>query len=146
MKGEGEYSREAHLVIVNVPSYEEIRELLNELDLSPDYGEVPRILMTGSLPNQDKEIPLAISERIDGFVMGIPSTLETLERVNMEKARACILLSSSAQPAMDDTNTLTANLIEKHWPKIITIIDCSRSETGAANWRPGGVCQPRSRY
>ncbi|MEC7640726.1 MAG: potassium channel family protein [Nitrospinota bacterium] len=129
MKGEGNYSSEGHLVIVNVPSYEEIRELLNELDLSPDYGETPRILMTGSLPNQDREIPLAISERIDGFVMGIPSTLETLERVNMEKARACILLSSSVQPTMDDTNTLTASLIEKHWSQIITIIDCSRSET-----------------
>ena len=32
MKGEGKFSGEDHLVIVNVPSYEEIKELINELD------------------------------------------------------------------------------------------------------------------
>ncbi|MFQ5671626.1 MAG: potassium channel family protein [Nitrospinales bacterium] len=129
MKGEGNYSGEGHLVIVNVPSYTEIKELLNELDSSPEYRETPRVLLTESLPGQDREIPSAISERIDGFVMGMPSALDTLERINMSRAKACLLLSAASHPAMDDTNTLTASLIEKHWPRIITIIDCGRPET-----------------
>ena len=30
---------------------------------------------------------------------------------------------------MDDTNTLTAGLIEKNWPQVVTVMTCSRAET-----------------
>lgn len=129
MKGEGKFSGEDHLVIVNVPSYEEIKELINELDASPEYQGAPRVIVTSRLPHQDKEIPSMISNRIDGFIMGIPSALETLKRANISRAKACLLLSSASDFRMDDTNTLTACLIEKNWPQIITIVDCARPET-----------------
>jgi len=129
MKGEGTFVGGGHLVIVNVPSYEEIRELLKELDLSPDFRNLSRVIMTASLPNGDKEIPGILSSKVDGFIMGRPSTLDTLKRANVAKAKACLFMSSAANPAMDDTNSLTAGLIEKNWPQVVTIISCSRSET-----------------
>jgi voltage-gated potassium channel len=129
VKGEGQYMRDGHLVIVNVPAYDEIRELLKELDLSPDLKEIPRVILTESLPGGDKEIPDSLSSRIDGFIMGLPSSGETLERANISKARACLFMSSNTDPKLDDTNTLTAGLIEKSWPQVVTIIACSRSET-----------------
>lgn len=129
MKGEGKYSGKGHLIIVNVPSYAEITELMKELDYSPDFKDMPRVLVTAHLPNQDKEIPHSISQKIDGFIMGLPSALETLERANAAQSKACILTSSASEPAMDDTNTLTAGLIEKNWPQVITVMTCSRAET-----------------
>lgn len=129
VKGEGKYTGEGHLVIVNVPAYGETRELLKELDLSPDLREVPRIILTASLPDGDKEIPGFLSSRIEGFVMGLPTSGETLDRANISKAMACLFMSSTTDPKLDDTNTLTAGLIEKSWPQVITIIACSRSET-----------------
>ncbi|MBC8288415.1 MAG: hypothetical protein H8E42_13160 [Nitrospinae bacterium] len=129
MKGEGKYSGKGHLIIVNVPSYAETTELMKELDYSPDYKDMPRVLVTAHLPNQDKEIPHSLSQKIDGFIMGLPSALETLERANASQSKACILTSSASEPAMDDTNTLTAGLIEKNWSQVITVMTCSRAET-----------------
>jgi voltage-gated potassium channel len=129
MKGEGTFTGDGHLVIVNVPSYEEIRELLKELDLSPDFKDIHRVILTDSLPNGDKEIPGRLSSKVDGFIMGLPSTLETLERANVSKAKACLFMSSATDAKLDDTNTLTAGLIEKNWPQVITIISCSRAAT-----------------
>lgn len=129
MKGEGTFTGDGHLVIVNVPSYEEIRELLKELDLSPDFKDIRRVILTDSLPNGDKEIPGRLSSKVDGFIMGLPSTLETLERANVSKAKACLFMSSATDAKLDDTNTLTAGLIEKNWPQVITIISCSRAAT-----------------
>ena len=129
VKGEGQYTREGHLVIVNVPAYDEILELMNELDLSPDLKEIPRVVLAESLPGGDKEIPDSLSSRIDGFIMGLPASGETLGRVNIGKAKACLIMSSPHDPKLDDTNTLIAGLIEKICPQVITIIACSRPET-----------------
>lgn len=129
LKGEGKFKGEGHLVIFNVPAYEEIKELLKELDLSPDYREVPRVIVTPSLPNLDKEVPDFISSKIDGFIMGVLSDIETLERARVSKSRACLFLSSPSDPGMDDTNMLTAGLVEKNWPDVVTILACSRAET-----------------
>ncbi len=129
MKGEGTFTGDEHLVIVNVPSYEEIRELLNELDLSPDFRDIRRVILTDTLPNGDKEIPGMLSSKIDGFIMGLPSTMETLERANVAKSKACLFMSSATDAKLDDTNTLTAGLIEKNWPQVVTIISCSRAAT-----------------
>ncbi len=129
MKGEGKYTGKGHLIIVNVPSYAETTELLKELDYSPDYKDIPRVIVAAHLPNQDKEIPHFLSKNIDTFIMGLPSALETLERANASQAKACVLTSSASYPAMDDTNTLTAGLIEKNWSQVITVMTCSRAET-----------------
>ena len=61
--------------------------------------------------------------------MGLPSALETLQRANTGEAKACVLTSSASDPAMDDTNTLTAGLIEKNWSQVTTVMTCSRAET-----------------
>ncbi len=129
MRGEGTFVGDEHLVIMNVPSYEEIRELLKELDLSPDFKDTSRVIVTDFLPNGDKEIPSMLSSKIDGFIRGLPSTMETLVRANVSKAKACLFMSSAADASMDDTNTLTAGLIEKNWPQVVTIISCGRAST-----------------
>ena len=129
MRGEGTFVGDEHLVIMNVPSYEEIRELLKELDLSPDFKDTSRLIVTDFLPNGDKEIPSMLSSKIDGFIRGLPSTMETLVRANVSKAKACLFMSSAADASMDDTNTLTAGLIEKNWPHVVTIISCGRAAT-----------------
>jgi voltage-gated potassium channel len=129
MKGEGKYTGNGHLIIVNVPSYAETTELMKELDHSPDYKDIPRVLVAANLPNQDKEIPHFLSKKIDAFIMGLPSAMETLQRANASEAKACVLTSSASNPAMDDTNTLTAGLIEKNWPEVTTVMTCSRAET-----------------
>jgi voltage-gated potassium channel len=129
MKGEGKFTGTGHLIIVNVPSYAETTELMKELDHSPDYKDIPRVLVSAHLPNQDKEMPHFLSKKIDSFIMGLPSALETLKRANASEAKACVLTSSASDPAMDDTNTLTAGLIEKNWSKVITVMTCSRAET-----------------
>ncbi len=129
MKGEGIFKGEGHVVIFQVPAYEEIKELLKELDLSPDFREVPRVIVTPNLPNNDKELPTFIASKIDSFIMGVPSDIDTLHRANVSKSRACLFLSSAAEPTMDDTNTLTAGVVEKNWPQVVTILACSRSET-----------------
>ena len=129
MKGEGQYTGRDHLVIVNLSSYDEIRDILKELDLSPDFKDLPRVLVSAVLPNDDKEIPDSLANQIDGYISGMPSRMETLERANLQFARGCLLLSSPSNPSMDDTNTLTAGLIEKKWPHVITVMACGRSET-----------------
>ena len=129
MKGEGKYLGNGHLIIVNVPSYAETTELLKELDHSPDFKDIPRVLVASYLPNQDKEIPHFLAKRIDAFILGLPSALETLQRANAAQSKACVLTSSAADPAMDDTNTLTAGLIEKYWSQVVTVMTCSRAET-----------------
>jgi hypothetical protein len=129
MKGEGNYTGKGHLIIVNVPSYAETTELLRELDYSPDFKDIPRVIVTAHLPNRDKELPDFLVRKIDAFIMGLPSALETLQRVNASQAKACVLTSSASDPAMDDTNTLTAGLIEKNWSQIVTVMTCSRAET-----------------
>ena len=129
MKGEGNFTGKGHLIIVNVPSYAETTELMKELDFSPDFKDIPRVIVAAQLPNQDKEIPHFLSQKIDAFIMGLPSALETLERANASEAKACVLTSSASDPAMDDTNTLTAGLIEKNWSQVITVMTCSRAET-----------------
>ncbi|MCH8157827.1 MAG: hypothetical protein IID18_08795 [Nitrospinae bacterium] len=129
MKGEGNYTGKGHLVIVNVPSYAEITELLKELDYSPDFKDIPRVIVTAYLPDRDKEVPDFLVRKIDAFIMGLPSALETLERANVAQAKACVLISSVSDPAMDDTNTLTAGLIEKNWSQVTTVMACSRAET-----------------
>jgi voltage-gated potassium channel len=129
MKGEGKYTGNGHLIIVNVPSYAEITELLKELDHSPDFKEIPRVIVTAHLPNRDKELPDFLVRKVDAFIMGLPSALETLQRVNASEAKVCVLTSSASDPAMDDTNTLTAGLIEKNWPQVVTVMTCSRAET-----------------
>jgi len=129
MKGEGNFTGKGHLIIVNVPSYAETTELMKELDYSPDFKDIPRVIVAAQLPNQDKEIPHFLSQKIDAFIMGLPSALETLERANASEAKACVLTSSASDPAMDDTNTLTAGLIEKNWSQVITVMTCSRAET-----------------
>lgn len=129
MKGEGKFTGKGHLIIVNVPSYAETIELMKELDYSPDFKDIPRVIVAAQLPNQDKEIPHFLSQKIDTFIMGLPSALETLGRANAAQAKACVLTSSASDPAMDDTNTLTAGLIEKNWPQVITVMTCSRAET-----------------
>ena len=129
MKGEGKYTGKGHLIIVNVPSYAEITELMKELDHSPDFKDIPRVLVAAHLPNQDKEIPHFLSNKIDAFIMGLPSALETLQRANASEAKACVLTSSASDLAMDDTNTLTAGLIEKNWSQVTTVMTCSRAET-----------------
>ena len=129
MKGEGNYTGKGHLIIVNVPSYAETTELLRELDYSPDFKDIPRVIVTAHLPNRDKELPDFLVRKIDAFIMGLPSALETLQRVNASQAKACVLTSSASDPAMDDTNTLTAGLLEKNWPQIVTVMTCSRAET-----------------
>jgi len=70
-----------------------------------------------------------LASKVDGFIMGLPSNIDTLERANVSKAKACLLMSSAADPNMDDTNTLTAGLIEKNWPQVVTIISCGRAAT-----------------
>lgn len=129
MKGEGKFTGKGHLIIVNVPSYAETTELMKELDYSPDFKDIPRVIVASQLPNQDKEIPHFLSQKIDTFIMGLPSALETLERANAAQAKACVLTSSASDPAMDDTNTLTAGLIEKNWSQVISVMTCSRAET-----------------
>ncbi len=129
MKGENHYNGRGHLVIVNVPSYEEIRELLRELNLSPDFKEIPVVVVASALPQGDKEIPGSLIGHIEGYVNGLPSTLETLKRANLGEARACVFLGSTSDPKLDDTNTLTAGLIEKNWPDVVTILGCTRAET-----------------
>ena len=129
MKGEGKYTGKGHLIIVNVPSYAETTELMKELDHSPDFKDIPRVLVTAQLPNQDKEIPHFLSKKLDAFIMGLPSALETLQRANASESKACVLTSSASDPAMDDTNTLTAGLIEKNWSQVTTVMTCSRAET-----------------
>ncbi len=129
MKGESNYTGNGHLIIVNVPSYGETSELLKELDYSPDFKDIPRVIVTAHLPNRDKELPDFLVRKIDAFVVGLPSALETLQRANAARAKVCVLTSSAADPAMDDTNTLTAGLIEKNWPQVVTIMTCSRAET-----------------
>ena len=57
MKGEGKFTGKGHLIIVNVPSYAETTELMKELDYSPDFKDIPRVIVAAQLPNQDKEIP-----------------------------------------------------------------------------------------
>ena len=128
MKGEGNYTGSGHMIIVNVPSYAETTELLKELDYSPDFKDIPRVIVAAHLPNRDKELPDFLVRKIDAFIMGLPSALETLQRVNAAQAKACVLTSSAADPAMDDTNTLTAGLIEKNWPQVVTVMTCSRAE------------------
>ncbi|MBT6602308.1 MAG: hypothetical protein HOB32_11750 [Nitrospina sp.] len=129
MKGEGKHTGTGHLIIVNVPSYSETMELMKELDYSPDYKHIPRVLVASHLPNHDKEIPSFLSQKVDSFIMGLPSALETLERANAGHAKACVFTSAASDPALDDTNTLTAGLIEKNWPQVVTVMTCSRSET-----------------
>lgn len=129
MKGEGNYTGNGHMIIVNVPSYAETTELLKELDYSPDFKDIPRVIMAAHLPNSDKELPDFLVRKIDAFIMGLPSALETLQRVNAAQAKVCVLTSSAADPAMDDTNTLTAGLIENNWPQVVTVMTCSRAET-----------------
>jgi voltage-gated potassium channel len=129
MKGEGNYTGKGHLIIVNVPSYAETTELLKELEYSPDFKDIPRVIVTVNLPNRDKELPDFLVRKIDAFIMGLPSALETLQRANVAQSKACVLTSSAADPAMDDTNTLTAGLIEKNWPQVVTVMTCSRAET-----------------
>jgi voltage-gated potassium channel len=129
MKGEGKHTGTGHLLIVNVPSYSETMELMKELDYSPDYKDIPRVLVASHLPNNDKEIPSFLSQKIVTFIMGLPSAFETLERANAGHAKACVFTSAASDPALDDTNTLTAGLIEKNWPQVITVMTCSRSET-----------------
>ena len=129
MKGEGNYTGNGHMIIVNVPSYAETTELLKELDYSPDFKDIPRVVMAAHLPNWDKELPDFLVRKIDAFIMGLPSALETLQRVNAAQAKVCVLTSSAADPAMDDTNTLTAGLIENNWPQVVTVMTCSRAET-----------------
>ena len=129
MKGEGKHTGTGHLLIVNVPSYSETMELMKELDYSPDYKHIPRVLVASHLPNNDKEIPSFLSQKIVTFIMGLPSAFETLERANAGQAKACVFTSAASDPALDDTNTLTAGLIEKNWPQVITVMTCSRSET-----------------
>ena len=129
MKGEGIYTGKGHLIIVNVPSYAETTELLKELDYSPDFKNIPRVIVTTNLPNLDRELPDFLVRKIDAFIMGLPSALETLQRANAAQSKACVLTSSAADPAMDDTNTLTAGLIEKNWPQVVTVMTCSRAET-----------------
>jgi len=129
MKGEGKHTGTGHLIIVNVPSYSETMELMKELDYSPDYKHIPRVLVASHLPNHDKEIPSFLSQKVDAFIMGLPSAFETLERANAGHAKACVFTSAASDPALDDTNTLTAGLIEKNWPQVITVMTCSRSET-----------------
>lgn len=129
MKGEGNYTGDGHLVIVNVPSYDQIQELLKELDLSPDFNDLNRVVVAAALPDNDKEIPDMLASKVDGFIMGLSSSVETLKRANLEKAKACLLMSTSTNPTMDDTNTLTAGIIEKNWPHVVTIISCHRSST-----------------
>ncbi|MBT3515336.1 MAG: hypothetical protein HN474_08485 [Nitrospina sp.] len=129
MKGEGKHTGTGHLIIVNVPSYSETMELMKELDYSPDYKHIPRVLVASHLPNHDKEIPSFLSQKVDSFIMGLPSALETLERANAGHAKACVFTSAASDPALDDTNTLTAGLIEKNWPQVVTVMPCSRSET-----------------
>ena len=129
MKGEGTFTGDGHLVIVNVPSYEEIQELLKELDLSPDFKDIRRVILTDTLPDGDKEIPGMLSSKVDGFIRGLPSTMETLDRANVSKSKACLFMSSATDAKLDDTNTLTAGLIEKNWPQVVTIISCSRAAT-----------------
>lgn len=129
MKGEGQYTGRDHLVIVNVPTYEETRDIIRELDLSPDFQDLPRVLVASSLPNDDKEIPDALASQVDGYISGMPSLIETLDRANLQYAKGCLLLSSPANPGMDDTNTLTAGLIEKKWPHVVTVMACGRNET-----------------
>ncbi|MFQ5560935.1 MAG: potassium channel family protein [Nitrospinota bacterium] len=129
MKGEGVYGGEGHVVIINVPSYEEIDGLLGELDSCREYNSAPRVILAPSLPGSDTEMPSFIMKRIDAFVRGIPSSMATLERGNVKKACACILLSSSSDSTMDDVNTMTAGIIEKNWPAIVTVLNCVRSDT-----------------
>ncbi|GJL77170.1 MAG: hypothetical protein NPINA01_01590 [Nitrospinaceae bacterium] len=129
MKGEGKYTGEGHVLIVNAPSYNEMSELLKEMDLSLDLKGIPRVILTESLPGRDKEIPHLLSSKIDGFIMGLPSSRETLERANISKAKACLFMSATTDPKLDDTNTLTAGLIENNWPQVLTIIACARPET-----------------
>ena len=129
MKGEGKYTGKGHLIIVNVPSYAETTELMKELDYSPDFKDIPRVIIAAHLPNQDKEIPHFLSHQIEAFIMGLPSALETLKRANAEQAKACVLTSSASSPEMDDTNTLTAGLIEKNWSQVTTVMTYSRAET-----------------
>ena len=129
MRGEKDYRGEDHLVIVNIPSYDEIFELINEIDACKEFSNVPKILLSSQLPDNDREIPEKMMKRIDAYIRGIPSSMETLKRANMKKAHACIMMGNAASPTMDDVNTLTAGIVEKNWPQVRTILDCVRDDT-----------------
>ncbi|MDH3974126.1 MAG: ion channel [Deltaproteobacteria bacterium] len=129
MRGEIEFKGESHIVIINVPSYDEIIELLKELDSCKEYMGFPRVLIASSLPGNDAELPGMIMKNIDSFIKGMPSSMDTLKRANLQKAKACILVSNMSEPSLDDVNTMTAGIIEKNWPHIITVLDCVRKDT-----------------
>ncbi len=129
MRGEAEFKGEGHIIIINVPSYDEIMELINELDSCKEYIGYPRVLISTSLPGNDAELPHRIMKKIDAFIRGMPSSMETLKRANIEEAKACILVSNMSDPSLDDVNTMTAGIIEKNWPDIITVLDCVRRDT-----------------
>lgn len=129
MRGEGEFKGAGHIVIINAPSYDEVLELLNELDSCKEYVDYPRILVASSLPGSDQELPLIMTKRLDAFIKGRPSSMETMERSNMAKAKACLLISNMSDSTLDDVNTMTAGIIEKNWPQVITIMDCVRKDT-----------------
>ena len=129
MRGEGEFKGEGHIVIINAPSYDEVLELLNEIDSCREYVDYPKILVASSLPASDQELPVNMTKRLDAFVKGMPSSIETMERANLAKARACILISNMSEPTLDDVNTMTAGIIEKNWPQVTTIVDCVRKDT-----------------
>ncbi len=129
MRGEKDYRGEQHIIVINIPSYDEIFELLNEIDACREFSNIPKVLISSHLPDNDKVIPEKMMKRMDAFIRGIPSSMETLNRANMKKAKACILLGDVSSPTLDDVNTLTAGIIEKNWPQVKTILDCSRSDT-----------------
>lgn len=129
MRGEKDYRGEQHIIIINIPSYDEIFELLNEIDACREFSNVPKILISFKLPENDKVLPERLMKRVDAFICGLPSSMETLNRANTEKAQACILIGDVSSPTLDDVNTLTAGIIEKNWPYVKTIMDCVRSDT-----------------
>lgn len=110
-----------HVIIVNFPSIEKIRKLIDEIRGDNSTADKKICLIDEHLP----EIPKELNDLGVLFVRGNPTRETVLKRASLSGASHAVILSPNpSDPHSDDQNLATILMIEHLNRAVITVAEC----------------------
>ena len=122
IKGMSEIEWKNHILICNYVSLEKTSKVIREIHQDPSTRDCHVVIIDEVL----EELPVELQDELIHFVKGSPARDATLEKANIDDARAVILQVDPASPAeSDNANLRAALMIETRNPEIFSCVECA---------------------
>ena len=108
-----------HLLIINFPSADRVRQLIRELRNDTTWKDREIVIVSDEIQQLPFDLPHV------SFVQGSPFEVETYERANIQKAATALVLPPDYGDSKSDAvSSSIVSVIERLHPDIFTVAEC----------------------